>query len=268
MKILITGAGGRVGTQVCKDLAADHTLRLLDKNPIENPPGEALQGSVADWETVQQAVEGMDAIAHLAIHNPGEQGHEEYHQYIQHDVDIGVRGTDMLLYAAQEAGLKRFVYTSSLNAYSARYPEEGEFLRDSHETLSREHYGTVKWLAEELCRHYGLSQGLKTIVLRFNSVTFPDTWAESDKDVANPGYASTRVHIEDVVQAVRLGLENEAVQWGRCLISGANPEKRFDISTAAELIGFQARYGFEGGKMYRDGVVIEKNKEMECVHGK
>ena len=44
MKILITGAGGRVGTQ----LAQDHELRLLDVAPIDDPHGEVIQGSVAD----------------------------------------------------------------------------------------------------------------------------------------------------------------------------------------------------------------------------
>ena len=257
MKILVTGAGGNVGTELCKELARSHGLRLLDIRPIPTPRGEVLQGSITNWETVKRAVDGMDAVANLAIHNPGEQSHQTYEQYIQDDVDIGVRGTDMLLHAAKEAGVKRFVYTSSLNVYSAHYPERGEFLRDSDQTLSAEHYGTIKWLAEELCRHYALRQGVRTIVLRFNSVTFPKLWDEQGRDEENPDFACTRVHIEDVAVAVRLALENERVEWGRCLVTGANPEKRYDTSAAEELIGFRARYGFGAGKMYRDGVVVD-----------
>ena len=48
MKILITGAGGRVGTQLARELAQDHELRLLDVAPIDDPHGEVIQGSVAD----------------------------------------------------------------------------------------------------------------------------------------------------------------------------------------------------------------------------
>ncbi|MBM3241389.1 NAD(P)-dependent oxidoreductase [Candidatus Poribacteria bacterium] len=257
MRILITGAGGRVGTEVCHDLAKYYQLRLLDVRPIPLPRGEVLQGSVSDWETVKHAVAGMEAVVHLAIHNPGEQRCQAYHEYIQTDVDVGVKGTDMLLYAAKKAGVRRFVYTSSLNVYSACYPKKGDFLKDSDETLSAEHYGTIKWLAEELCRHYALRQGLSTIVLRFNSVTFPKLWASQGRDLEHPDYACTRVHIDDVVRAVHLAIEKDNIQWGRCLISGANPEKRYDTSTAEKLLGFRARYGFAAGKMYRDGILID-----------
>ncbi len=258
MKILVTGAAGRVGTQVCCALAAEHELRLLDVVPIESPPGEAVRGSVADWGTVQRAVAGVDAVAHLAIHSPARTGEQSYEQYIQDDVNVGVKGTDMLLHASTEAGCRRFVYTSSMNVYSARYPQAGEFLRDSDETLSREHYGTIKWLAEELCRHYALSHRLSTIVLRFNSVTFPDHWEQNGGDKEHPEHACTRVHIDDVARAVRLALEMEGVPWGRCLISGSNPEERLDTHTAEKLIGFRARYGFEADTMYKDGQVEVK----------
>ena len=257
MKILVTGAAGRVGTELCRELAYSHTVRGLDVRPAVDPPDEFIEGTVADWDTVKRAVDGMDAVSHLAIHSPGEAAHQPYQDYLQADVDIGVKGTDMLLYAAKESGLRRFVYSSSLNVYSARYPAEGEFLSDKDETLAGEHYGTIKWLAEELCRHYALQRELSTIVLRFNSVTFPAVWAESGKDMKDPGYASTRVHVKDVVRAVRLALETEGAEWGRCLISGSNPEKRYDTRTATDLIGFTARYGFAPGKMFLDGVEIE-----------
>jgi nucleoside-diphosphate-sugar epimerase len=256
MNVLVTGAAGQVGTELCKELAAHHDVRMLDIRPAKDPPGEFVQGSITEWDTVKAAVEGMDAVAHLAIHNPGEGRNVAYHEYMQSDVDIGVKGTDMLLHAAKDAGLRRFVYASSLNVYSARYPEANEFLTDTEEPLAAEHYGTIKWLAEEMCRHYGLSQGLSTIVVRFNTVTFPDRWVQSGKDRDCPGFACTRVHIEDAVRAVRQALEKEGVEWGRCLISGANPEKRFNTRTAEELIGFKARYGFAAGKMYRDAAEV------------
>jgi nucleoside-diphosphate-sugar epimerase len=230
-KVLITGAAGHVGSELCKDLRKDHLLRMLDINPISpGPNSEALQGSVTDWEMIQRTVQGVDAIVHLAIYPPAKQ--EPRQQLLQGEIDVDVKGTDMLLYAAKQAGVKRFVYTSTLNVYDAHYPNEGEFLRDSDEPLSRSHYGTAKHLAEELCRYYALTQGLSTIVLRLNTVTFPAVWLASNRDVGRPEVACSRVHISDVVLAIRLALDKEGVAWGRCMISGANPDRRYDTSAA------------------------------------
>ena len=258
MKVLVTGAAGRVGTVVCGELLRHHDLRQMDVQPVSDFDGDVIQGSVADWATVRRAVQGMDAVVHMAIHNPDESRREEHEDYMQNDIAVSVQGTDLLLHASKQAGVKRFVYTSSLNVYSARYPKAGEFLSDSDETLSGEHYGTMKWLAEELCRHYGMQQGLSTIVLRFNTVTFTESWLEQNRDSKHPHASCTRVHVEDVARAVRLAVENQNLPWGRCLVSGANPEKRYDTTTADKLIGFRARYGFEQGRMYRDGEVVDE----------
>ena len=258
MKILITGAAGQVGSALYKDLATDHELRLLDIRPIDFPHGEVMQGSVADWPTVERAVRGMDAVAHLAIHHPIGQEKQPFHEYIQDDVDIGIKGTDLLLHAAKEHGVRRFVYTSSINSHNKRLPQPGGMLHTEDEPLSNEHYGTIKWLAEELCRHYALVAGLSVVVVRFNSVTFPHRWAKSlGKDFRNNDYAASRVHAEDAVRAVRLALEKQDVQWARCIISGANIAKRYDTESAEKMIGFRARYGFDTGKIYKDGKLIE-----------
>lgn len=257
MKILVTGAAGQVGTKLYHDLAKDHELRLLDVNPIDFPQAETMRGSVTDWPTVQRAVKGMDAVAHLAIHHPINVERQPYHQYIQDDVDIGIKGTDMLLHAAQENGVRRFVYTASINSHNKRLPDTGQMLHTEDEQLSNEHYGTIKWLAEELCRHYALVVGLSTVVVRFNSVTFPRQWHETlHKDYKSSDYPASRVHVEDAVRAVRMALEKKDVQWARCIISGANVSKLYDTESAEKLIGFRARYGFDTGKMFKDGKLI------------
>ena len=59
----------------------------------------------------------------------------------------------------------------------------------------------------------------------------------------------------DVVRAVRLALEKDGIQWGRYLVSGANPGNLYGIDTAERLLAFKARYGFDVGRMYEDGVL-------------
>ncbi len=184
------------------------------------------------------------------------------------DVRVGVGRTDLLFYAAKEAGAGRFIYISSLNVYSVHYPRVGEFIRDSDETLANGHYGTIKWLAEGLCRYYALRKGVSSSGAEAKQRDRSQDLVAQGRDLGREDspngshvsrdYACTRVHIDDVVRAIRFALEKEILLWGRCLISGANLEKHYDTGIAEELIGFRARYGFSVGKMYRDGVEMDR----------
>jgi uronate dehydrogenase len=66
--ILITGAAGRLGTELRKGLAhlAD-TLRLADRIAVENVRAneEALTFELSDVAAVMKAAEGVDAIVHF-----------------------------------------------------------------------------------------------------------------------------------------------------------------------------------------------------------
>ena len=75
MKVLITGASGRLGAFVIRELAAQHTLVLMSRR---QPPREFdhlpfIQGDLNNFEDCQRAVEGVDAIQHLGA-QPGPVG--------------------------------------------------------------------------------------------------------------------------------------------------------------------------------------------------
>ena len=68
MKVLITGASGRLGRFVIRELETEgHSLMLMSRR---NPPDEFahlpfIQGDLNNFEDCQRAVEGVDAIQHL-----------------------------------------------------------------------------------------------------------------------------------------------------------------------------------------------------------
>ena len=71
MKILITGASGRLGEFVIRELASEHALVLMSRR---TPPAEFshlpfIQGDLNNFEDCQRAVEDVDAIQHLGAHN-------------------------------------------------------------------------------------------------------------------------------------------------------------------------------------------------------
>jgi dihydroflavonol-4-reductase len=114
MKVFVTGATGFVGHYVAKALASEGVdLRLLvrkSSNPanLEGIAGETVVGDLAEPESLRSALAGCEAVVHVAA---------DYRLWIPKPEAMyraNVDGTRGLLRLAREAGVRRFVYTSSV----------------------------------------------------------------------------------------------------------------------------------------------------------
>jgi hypothetical protein len=112
--IFLTGATGFVGHHVAKALAAEGAdLRFLVRKTsklsnLEGIRGETHVGDLAQPETLRPALEDCDAVVHVAA---------DYRLWIPDPAAMyraNVDGTRELLRMAREAGVPRFVYTSSV----------------------------------------------------------------------------------------------------------------------------------------------------------
>jgi nucleoside-diphosphate-sugar epimerase len=115
MKILLTGANGFVGSHVAERLPRrdDIQLRLMLRRTsrlefLDAVEYERVEGDLRDAATLQGAVEGVDTVVHVAglVSSLTESGYHE----------VNATGTANLVSAARDAGVKRFVYVSSLAA--------------------------------------------------------------------------------------------------------------------------------------------------------
>jgi nucleoside-diphosphate-sugar epimerase len=119
MKVLVTGGTGVVGTAAVRALlAAGHDVRLFSRHAEEDAARwggqvETRKGSVASSEQVEGAAEGCEAVLHIA-------GIAEEHPPESTFERINVDGTRHLLLEAERAGVRRFVYVSSLGADTGR----------------------------------------------------------------------------------------------------------------------------------------------------
>ncbi len=114
MKIFITGGTGNIGQYVTKALlAAGHSLVLLTRTPDRIPAYKALdnltvvKGNILDLDIMDKALQGCDAVVHIALgwgNTPVEM--------LDHDTRV----TAFLADAAERAGVKNFIYTSSTAA--------------------------------------------------------------------------------------------------------------------------------------------------------
>jgi dihydroflavonol-4-reductase len=153
---LVTGSTGFIGSHLCRELLArgfavralhrpTSTLRLLEGLEVEHALGDLTQP-----ETLRNAVEGIEIVFHAAAWMGG---HDAAGQ--MHAVTVG--GTRSLLQAARQAGVRRFVYTSSVAALGVPLAvglgsDSPTALIDERHTWNTlpEHYpyGYAKYLAE------------------------------------------------------------------------------------------------------------------------
>lgn len=112
-RALVTGATGIVGAHIVRALLDDgHAVRVLvragsDRRAIEGLPVDACPGDVLDAASLRRAAEGCDWVFHAAaVFAYAGMGPEA-------QTDLAVRGTRLVLQAAQQAGASRAVVTSS-----------------------------------------------------------------------------------------------------------------------------------------------------------
>ncbi len=162
MKVLLTGASGHVGQAILGDLADEYEWRLLDlEHPGHDAPGEVFVGSVTDEELVAEAVEGVDAVIHLAGDPRPEAGWDSV-------LENNINGTYVVFKAAADEGVGRIAFASSNHAVGA-FETEG-LIPDIYRTDS-----TFRLDGSELPRPgnlYGVSKATGELLGRWLHDTF------------------------------------------------------------------------------------------------
>lgn len=205
MKILVTGATGKVGSRLARRLVASgDQVRALVRD-VERARGllgdgiELVPGDLLDPTTLPAAVAGVDALVHCAAFFRGatpEQAHATN--------DLG---TQHLGRAARDAAVKRFVFTSTGLVYG---PKDGRLAHEDDACAPIAAYPESKLAAERFL--LGL-EGLDVVVLRL-----PFVYGDGDAHIAEavpmmrafpPAQRMSIGHHADVAQAVSLVLHAE-----------------------------------------------------------
>lgn len=164
--ILITGAAGRLGTELRRGLAPlARTLRLADQAEIKDirPNEEALQFDLADMDATIRATEGVDAIVHFGG-VPLERGWDAI-------LNSSIRGSYHIYEGARKNQVKRVVYASSVHAIGYHRLEDQIDANAPHRPDGL--YGLSKCFVEDLGRLYWDKFGIETAALRIFS-SFPE----------------------------------------------------------------------------------------------
>lgn len=250
MKVLVTGHRGYIGVEMVSVLsAAGHEVvgldtGLFDESDFRAPPDDIPELDIDLRDVTPDMLEGFDAVAHLAALSNDPLGDLN----AQLTYDINQHASVRLGRAARDAGVRRFLFSSSCSLYGAG---GADFLDENAAFHPVTAYGKSKVLVEQELASlasdtfspsyfrnataYGVSRRLRADIVVNNLVghayTTGKVLLQSDGTPWRP-----LVHIRDIIQAFQLALEApvEAIH-NEAFNVGATTEN-YQIRQVAEMV--------------------------------
>ncbi|MBH0115248.1 NAD-dependent epimerase/dehydratase family protein [Salinibacterium sp. NG253] len=144
MIVLITGASGFLGRAVAAEaVAAGHDVRTLQRRPSGVDGVTDFLGSITDADDVATAMEGVEGVIHLAAKVSLAGDPHAFHA-------VNVEGTQLVLAAAEAAGVSRFVQVSSPSVAHSGSALAGVGAEPASPEHARSEYARTKAQAELL----------------------------------------------------------------------------------------------------------------------
>jgi nucleoside-diphosphate-sugar epimerase len=246
MKILITGATGLLGGHLVKALQQRREQVRALVLPVENADTlpqqgiEVVRGDITDACSLEAAVKNIDLIFHLAGMMGAWRPLADYRR-------VNVNGSENLYKAAQRAGVRRFVHTSSHTVYGlghGRFLSENDALRPDPDP-----YSISKAEGDRLMRRLLLSSNVETVILRPGTFFGPGDrlhfWRMAQKVKDGKGVILGRgdnalpfCYVTDIVQGFLLAAYAEKAPGNVYNISNDRPLTQQEIFDAiADAVG-------------------------------
>ena len=243
MRILVTGGTGFLGSALVPLLAAQgHALRLLARGGASGAQAlgaEVVRAPLEDREAVRHALEGVEAVCHLAgqVDFDPEDAERLYRLHVE--------GTRLLLEACRDAGVGRFVLASSSGTVGVSRTERLATEADDHPIalVARWPYYLSKIYQEKTALRFMRDTGLPVVVLNPSLLLGPGDARLSSTDVvfkflerripAMPSGGLSFVDVRDAAGAFAAAL-SRGRPGERYLLGGAN-------MTFAEFFGRLSR---------------------------
>ena len=187
MRVLVTGGAGFIGSNFTRmalrgDFESITEVTVLDKltyagdrNNLHfaerNPRFKFIQGDICDPFVVRQALDGVDAILNFAAESHVDRSIENSTEFIR----TNILGVQVLLDAALEVGVKRYLQVSTDEVYGSI--SEGSWT-ETEPLLPNSPYAASKASADLLVRAYNRTHQLNTVITRCSNNYGPNQYPE------------------------------------------------------------------------------------------
>jgi len=221
-RVVLTGAGGRIGRAIFPLLAADWDVLRTDLEGSE----DIAALDVTDADACHRVFTGADAVVHLAaVPDPA----ASWEQLLP----ANVLGTYHVAEAAAACGVRRLVLASSLHAVSA-VPSETQ-LRETDPPRPGNLYGATKAWAEALGAWLAATTSTSVVALRIGyfSPHRPNPDTVPARELA--AWLSAR----DAAELVRAAVETDGLTFIVANGISANRYRRADLRDTIEQLGYQ-----------------------------
>ncbi len=251
MKYLITGATGYIGTQLTKRLVAEgNTVHALYRSESKADELRALpnvllkKGDLLDKPSLHAAVQGCDGVFHVAAFaKPWDKDPRTFYEY-------NLDGAVNVFEAAQQAGVKRVVFTSTAGTMNPSQPGKPS-AEDTPRSMDYfTDYDRSKGQAEEMARSMS-GNGMDIVTVNPSRVYGPGLLSDSNgvtrmvkmylegKFRLLPGNGHSvgnYVYIDDVVDGHLLAMQRGRA-GERYIIGGGNASFNQFFETLSEITG-------------------------------
>jgi uronate dehydrogenase len=248
--VLVTGASGAVARGVLPFLQKDFDLRLLALDAPGDDP-RRIQADILDWDALARAMNGADAVLHLAV-APGHSGTYENDGFNDLRFDVNVKGTYHVFETARRLRVRRVVHVSSLMVVWGQSLEVARFggrhvVRGDAPGSPVGTYALTKALAESVAASYAQAPAARrrgaaahspeAITLRIAAPLDLD-----DPDLRRRPVRPQQVPLPDLAQAFALALTVRLRGYEVVTIVGDSSRRLWDLKPARRVLGYRPSY--------------------------
>jgi len=261
--VLITGATGAVARGVLPFLEKDFDLRLLALEPPGDDP-RRIQADILDRPALARAMNGVDAVLHLAVAT-GHSGTFEEDAFNDARFDVNVKGTFHVFETARRLRVRRVVLVSSVMVtwgYGLLAP--GKMIGGNAPPIPVGAYAMTKMLAEGIARYYAadldqeghalaaprrgsrrgkpldFQQPMEVLTIRIAAPL-----DLTDPELPTKPVRPQQVPFPDLAQAFRLGLTVPLPRHELVTIVGDSSQRVWDLEPARRVLGYRPQYNLD-----------------------